>query len=35
MSWRSDMDEFGPDLDFWEEIDHFNGPEIEENENDN
>ncbi len=20
MSWRSDMDEFGPDLDFWEEV---------------
>ncbi len=33
MSWRSDMDEFGPDLDMWEEIDHLNGPEIEE-END-
>jgi len=27
------MDEFGPDLDMWEEIDHLNGPEIEE-END-
>jgi hypothetical protein len=23
MSWRSDMDEFGPDLDMWEEIDVF------------